>query len=228
MNDFIGKGGPLMWVLLVASVVAVGVFVERLTYLRRVSIPVGDFLRGLANLIRRGSYTEAQIECKSTPGPVPRVVYAAILRHDLPRSNLKEIVQEAGQLEVPNLENHLPVLAIIAQVCPLIGLLGTVTGMIHAFVTVSSAGGYVTANTLSNGIYQSLLTTAGGLLVGIPAFVAHAYLSTRINVLLHDMERAGIEIVNLLVDHRPEADIIQFGSAVNAPGQMVNYRAERK
>ncbi len=108
MIDFIQKGGPLMWLLLMASVVAVGTFAERYTYLRRVNIDVGDFLRGLANLIRRGHYTEAQIECKSTPGPVARVVYAAILRHDLPRSNLKEIVQEAGQLEVPRLERTCP------------------------------------------------------------------------------------------------------------------------
>ena len=213
MIDFIQKGGPLMWLLLLASVVAVGTFVERYTYLRRASIDVGDFLRGLANLIRRGSYAEAQIECRSTPGPVARVVYAAILRHDLPRSNLKEIVQEAGQLEVPSLEIHLPILGAVVQVCPLIGLLGTVTGLIKAFVTVSAQGGFVTANALSYGIYQSLLTTAGGLAVAIPAYVAHSYLSTRVNVLLHDMERAGIEIVNLLVDHRVEKDIIPFDPA---------------
>ena len=211
MNDFTQKGGPLMWLLLLTSVIAVGTFLERYTYLRRVTIDVGDFLRGLSTLIRRGHYTEAQIECKSTPGPVSRVVYAAILRHDLPRSNLKEIVQEAGQLEVPRLELHLPILAAVVQVCPLIGLLGTVTGLIKAFVTVSAQGGFVTANALSFGIYQSLLTTAGGLAVAIPAYIAHCYLSTRVNSLLHDMERAGIEIVNLLVDHRGATDIIPFG-----------------
>ena len=220
MIDFIQKGGPLMWLLLLASVVAVGTFAERFTYLRRITIDVGDFMRGLSNLVRDGRYTEAQIECKSTPGPVSRVVYAAILRHDLPRSNLKEIVQEAGQLEVPRLETHLPVLATIAQVCPLIGLLGTVTGLIRAFVTVSSQGGFVTANALSYGVYQSLLTTAGGLVIAIPAYVAHSYLSTRVNALLHDMERAGIEIVNLLVDRRPATEIIPFGT--------VDFRAGKK
>lgn len=210
MLDFIQKGGPFMWLLLLASVVAVAAFVERYVYLRRITIDVGDYLRGLANLIRRGGYAEAQIECKSTPGPVSRVVYAAIVRHDLPRSNLKEIVQEAGQLEVPNLELHLPILGAIVQVCPLIGLLGTVTGLIKAFVTVSSQGGFVTANALSSGIYQSLLTTAGGLVVAVPAYVAHAYLSARVNALMHDMERAGIEIVNLLIDHRTPTEIIPF------------------
>ena len=215
-----------MWLLLLSSVVAVGTFVERYTYLRRVSIDVGDFLRGLSNLIRRGSYTEAQIECRSTPGPVSRVVYAAILRHELPRSNLKEIVQEAGQLEVPTLETHLPILGAIVQVAPLVGLLGTVTGLIKAFVTVSAQGGFVTANALSYGIYQSLLTTAGGLAVAIPAYVGHSYLSTRVNVLMHEMERAGIEIVNLLVDHRAATDIIPFGGGT-APSQVVDFRQSK-
>ena len=231
MRDFIQKGGPLMWLLLLASIVAVGVFLERWTFLRRVQIDVGDFLRGLANLIRRGGYEDAQIECKLTPGPVARVVYAAILRHDQPRADLKEIVQEAGQLEVPHLEVHLSILAVIAQVCPLIGLLGTVTGMVHAFVTVSAQGGFVTANTLSNGIYQSLLTTAGGLVIGIPAYVAHAYLASRVNALMHDMERAGIEIVNLLVDHRPAVGVIPFGATgvLGAPvqGQAIPFRTQR-
>ena len=129
MKDFIQNGGPLMWLLLLASVVAVGTFVERFTYLRRVTVDVGDLLRGLANLIRRGCYAEAQIECRSTPGPGCACgLRAAILRHELPRSNLKEIVEEAGQLEVPTLEVHLPILGAIVQVCPLIGLLGTVDG----------------------------------------------------------------------------------------------------
>ena len=215
MVDFIQKGGPLMWLLLAASVAAVAVFVERLTYLRRVNVDVGDLLRGISNLLRRGSYAEAQIICQSTPGPVARVVCAAIMRHDLPRTNLKEIVQEAGQLEVPRLESNLAMLAVIAQMCPLIGLLGTVTGMIKAFVTVSSHGGYVTAGALSNGIYQSLLTTAGGLCVAVPAYVAYSYLSARVNALLHDMERAGIEIVNLLIDHRLDPDIIPMAQVVD-------------
>ena len=129
------------------------------------------------------------------------------MRHDLPRTDLKEIVQEAGQLEVPDLESNLRLLATIAQICPLIGLLGTVTGMITAFVTVSSQGGYVTANTLSNGIYQSLLTTAGGLVVAIPALRGVQLSFLRVNALLHDMERAGIEIVNLLMDHRRPGEI---------------------
>ena len=202
-----------MWLLLAASIVALAVSAERLTYFHRITVSVDDFLRGLSNLLRRGSYAEAQVMCLNTPGPVARVVHAAVLRHDLPRADLKEVVQAAGQLEVPRLESYLPILATLAQVSPLVGLFGTVTGMIDAFVKVSSQGGYVTANTLSNGIYQSLLTTAGGLAVAIPAYVAYCYLSARVNALMHDMERAGIEMVNLLADHRREEDIIPFHSA---------------
>ena len=229
MKDFVEKGGPLMWIILAASVAAVGVFAERLTYLRRVTVSIEDLLSGLDNLIRHGQYAEAQILARGTPGPVARVLCAAIMRQAHPRADLKEIVQEAGQLEIPRLENNLPLLATIAQITPLIGLLGTVTGMISAFVTVSSQGGYVTANTLSNGIYQSLLTTAGGLVVSIPAFVAHGYLTSRVNILIHDMERAGIEIVNLLVDHRDAAGIIPFGkrSEDNPAAQMVDFRKKK-
>lgn len=211
MIEFIQKGGPLMWLLLAASVIAVAVFAERWLYLRRVTIPTGDFLRGLANLIRRGAWTEAQIECKGTPVPVARVVHAAILRHDLARADLKEIVQEAGQLEVPNLERGLLVLSTVAQTTPLVGLLGTVIGMIQAFLTVSAQSGYVTATALSGGVYTSLLTTAASLAVAIPAQLAHNYLSSRVNALLHDLERAGIEVVNLIVDSRPATTIAPEG-----------------
>ncbi len=203
MIEFIQKGGPLMWLLLAASIIAVAVSAERWLYLRRVTIVTGDFLRGLANLIRRGAWTEAQIECKGTPVPVARVVHAAILRHELPRADLKEIVQEAGQLEVPNLERGLLVLSTVAQMAPLVGLLGTVIGMIQAFLTVSAQSGYVTATALSGGVYTSLLTTAAGLAVAIPAQLAHNYLSSRVNALMHDLERAGIEVVNLIIDSRP-------------------------
>ena len=224
MIEFLQKGGPLMGLLLAASVLAAAVFVERLLYLRRVEVPVDDFLRGLANLVRRGQLGEAQLECRGLAVPVARVVHAAILRHDQPRADLKEIVQEAGQLEVPRLERHLDLLAMIAQTAPLVGLLGTVTGMIRAFMAVNAGGGNVSAGALSAGIYTSLLTTAAGLLndasgetcstaaglvVAIPAGVVHSYLSARVDRLLRELERAGIEIVNVLMDHRP---------AVPAPG----------
>src|SRR2546421_9203090 len=216
MIDYIQKGGLLMWPILVCSIISIAVFAERLFYFHRAAIHVGEFLQGLSNLVQRRSFAEALHECAGTPGPVARVIHAAIIRHDAPRTELKDIVQEAGQLEVPKLERNLALLSTIAFVTPLIGLLGTVTGLIEAFVTISSHSGFPNSTDISSGIYHSLLTTAAGLAVGIPSSVAYTYLSSRVNSLMHDMERGGIEIVNLIAAARePEeagAQIIDFGA----------------
>ena len=172
---------------------------------------------GLSNLIARRNFAEALHESAGTPGPVARVIHAAIIRHDAPRAELREIVQEAGQLEVPKLERFLGVLATLAFLTPLLGLLGTVAGMIDAFGTISSNGGYATVTELSNGVYKSLLTTAAGLVVATPTFVAYSYLSSRVNTLMHDMERAGIEVVHMLTDREPTSDIITFQQPASAP-----------
>src|SRR5205814_9593441 len=116
-------------------------------------------------------------------------------------------VQEAGQLEVPKLERFLGVLATLAYLAPLLGLLGTVAGMIEAFGVIASNGGYATVTELSSGIYKSLLTTAAGLGVATPTFVAYSYLSSRVNTMQHDMARAGIEIVHMLTESRPISGI---------------------
>ena len=201
-----------MWLILLCSVISAAVFAERLMYFHRATIRVGEFLRGLANLVQRRNFAEALHECAGTPGPVARVIHAAIIRHEAPRTELKEIVQEAGQLEVPNLERNLNILSTIAFVTPLVGLLGTVTGLIEAFVTISSHSGFASSTDISTGIYQSLLTTAAGLVVAIPSSVAYSFLSSRVNSLMHDIERGGIEIVNLITERKAEgAEIIDFG-----------------
>ena len=210
MIDYIQKGGLLMWPILACSIIAIAVFAERLFYFHRASIHVGEFLQGLSNLLRRRNFAEALHESAGTPGPVARVIHAAIIRHDAPRSELREIVREAGQLEVPKLERFLGVLATLAFLTPLLGLLGTVSGMIDAFATITAHGGYATVTELSNGVYKSLLTTAAGLVVATPTFVAYNYLSSRVNRMMHDMERAGIEVVHLLTDREPAGDIITF------------------
>jgi biopolymer transport protein ExbB len=212
MNDLMQKGGPLMWLILLCSVIGVAVFVERTLYFHRATIDFGEFLQGLSNLIRRRNLTEARMECQAVSVPVTRVMLAAISRHHLPRTELREIVQEAGQLEVPRLEKNLGILIAIGYISPLIGLLGTVTGLIQAFVQLSTNNGYATLADVSGGVYQSLLTTAAGLVVAIPAILGYCYLSARLNLLMHDMERAGIEIVHLLTEQEPEAAIIEFGT----------------
>ena len=210
MIDYMQKGGPLMWPILLCSAIAIGVFVERLLYFHRATINIGDFLRGLANLIRKRKFAEARIECHATSVPVTRVIHAAIVRHHLPRTELREIVQEAGQMEVPRLERNLGILIAIGYISPLIGLLGTVTGLIQALVQLSANNGYATLADVSSGIYQSLLTTAAGLVVAIPTILGYCYLSARLNALMHDIERAGIEVINFLTETESDSFIIEF------------------
>ena len=182
-----------MWIILLCSVVALGVFFERLLFLHKASIRVGELLGGLSLLIRNGRLDEALSESSASPGPVARVLQAALLRPRAERAVLQSLTSDAALLEIPKLERNLPILATLAYVTPLIGLL-------DAFLILSAHGGYATAAELSRGVYESMLDAAAGLGVAIPAFIGHSYLTARVNDIIHDMERAGIEIVNLLVD----------------------------
>ncbi len=213
-GPLIWEGGPLVWLLIGCSIFSIGIFLERYLTFHRSRINVSDLLYGLANLIRNRNYAEAIHESAGTPGPVARVVHSAILRSDLPRSELKQIVEEAGQLEVPKLEKNLAVLRNIAYVAPLIGLLGTVVGLLRVFIHISENSGYATPLQISGGLYESLITSAVGMVVAIPAFTFYAYLSSFAKTLMHDMERGGIEIVNIIHDSRNNrSDIIEFRQA---------------
>ena len=198
MLELLQKGGPLMWIILLCSVVALGVFLERLIYLHRVSIRIGELLGGLSLLIRNGRIAEALGECSAMTGPVSRGLRAALLRPNEQRAVLQSITRDSALLEIPKLEKNLLILATLAYVTPLVGLLGMVLGLLDAFLAVSAHGGYATAEELSRGVYESLLNASAGLAVAIPAFIGHSYLTSRVNDIIHDMERAGIEIVNLL------------------------------
>lgn len=202
MLELLQKGGPLMWLILLCSMVALGVFFERLLYLHKASIRVGELLGGLSLLIHNGRIDEALGECSASPGPVARILQSALLRPKAERAILQSITTDAALLEIPKLERNLPILATLAYVTPLVGLLGTILGLLDAFLILSSHGGYATAADLSRGVYESMLNAAAGLGVAIPAFVAHSYLTSRVNDIIHDMERAGIEIVNLLLDYK--------------------------
>jgi biopolymer transport protein ExbB len=219
MLEFMQKGGPIMWLILVCSVLASAVFLERVLYFRRISVKVGELMRGLAVLIRARNFGGAQMEAAATNGPVQRVIQSAIVHNDAPREELKEIVQEAGQLEVPKLERRLGMLATLAFVTPMLGLLGTVAGLIEAFSTMSAASGLASSAEISNGIYQALLTTAAGISVSIPTAICYAYISSRVNSTMHDLERAGIEIVTLIMESRSQPEIIEFDEARKSAGK---------
>ncbi|MDB6134914.1 MAG: colicin uptake protein TolQ [Verrucomicrobiales bacterium] len=215
MKELIYQGGPLIFLLLGCSLLAMGTFLERFFHFHRSTIVVQDLLQGLGNLISRKNYAEALHVCAGTPGPVARVMKAVLTRHEASRPELKEIAQEAGQLEVPRLERSLPVLLSIAYVAPLIGLLGTVLGLVDTFLPVAQHG-YATNTELARGVYKSLVTASAGIAVAIPSYLLYAYLAQNVRSLMHDMERAGIEIVNLLMQSRQSTDIVEFKEGARA------------
>jgi biopolymer transport protein ExbB len=198
--DIMQKGGLLMWPILFCSVVGVAVFVERMLYYRRVNLKVDEFLLGILNLLRRHSYLEALERCEDGHGPVALVVRTAVLKRSLPPSELREVVKETAQLQVPRLEANLPILATVGFISPLLGLLGTVTGMITAFEQIQRTSGGAPVGDLAGGIWTALLTTAAGMMVAIPCYTAYNYLISRMHTMVVDMERAGIETIHVLTD----------------------------
>jgi biopolymer transport protein ExbB len=202
-------GGPVMWVIFLGSVVAVGVFVERAYFYHRCGIRIDIFLRGVFQLLRQNKFKEALERCDEAYGPAVRVVQSAILKRNLPKHELREIVQEVAQLQMPRLEANLSLLATIGYISPLLGLLGTVTGMINTFRTMNASLGATPISQLAGGIWESLITTAAGLVVAIPCYVAFNYLTARLNAIVTDMERSGIETLQILFDQVHPGEVEQ-------------------
>jgi biopolymer transport protein ExbB len=200
-------GGPLVGVLFLLSVVGLGVFFERLFFYKRSRMNVSEFLAGVLALVRRQSYAEAISRCEEGHGPIVSVVRTAIYKRHLPPAELREVVREIAQLEIPNLEANISLLGTIGYVAPLLGLLGTVLGMIDAFVQINRTSGTASVGELSQGIYLALITTAAGLVVAIPCYIAHNFLVAQVHGLVADMERAGIETIHTLTD-LPRKDMI--------------------
>jgi biopolymer transport protein ExbB len=194
------KGGPMLWVILFASATAIAVFIERALHCHRAQINSTEFLNGVRTVLKRDNVVEALSICDATPGPVARLVKTAILNRDYGRERVRESLEEAGLIEVPRLEEKLNLLATIAQLAPLLGLLGTVLGLIHIFSRMEGAGLTANVGMLSNGVWEALICTAAGLAVAIPTHAAYNYLVSRVNDIVLDMEKAATEIVNIVTE----------------------------
>lgn len=202
MLQFIEQGGPFLWVLLALAFVGTVISLERILFFQRTKIHVGDLMLGLANHVRKGNYDEALREAARAPGSVARVAHATLMRHDLPRADLRDIAQEAGQLEVPRIEKNLRGLYSIALIAPLVGMMGTVNGLIHTFEQISQGVALSRDEGMAQGLYESLITTGLGLLVAIPGYLFYLYFLGRAQRLIHRIERGSIEVVNLICDSR--------------------------
>jgi len=210
MWELIQKGGSMMYLIILASVLACAVVIERVYHLNRARIDANKFMDEVTGVLKRNKIIEAIELCNKAAGPIAHIVKAAILKHDRAKAEIKEAVEEAGQLEIPRLEKHLPILATIAHIAPLLGLLGTVTGMIKSFQVIQQkalAMVPVNPGDLAGGIWESLLATLAGLVVAIPTYVAYNYLVSQVDTLVYDMERSATDIVNLLSSKRDTYEV---------------------
>ena len=203
LPSFLSQGGPMIWLIVAASAVAVVVFIERVLHFHRAQINSMEFLNGVRNVLKRDNVVEALSICDATPGPVARLVKVAILNRERGRDGVREALEEAGLVEVPPLEDKLNLLATIAQIAPLMGLLGTVLGFIEIFSVLQSKTTLANMQDLSGGVWQALICTAAGLAVAIPCYAAYNYLVSRVNAIVLDMEKAATEIVNIVTEVPP-------------------------
>jgi len=194
-------GGPVMWPILLCSIFALAIIIERFMYLYKIKIDTQEFLSKILDKMKHHQIKEALHLCEGAANPVSNILKGGILKYDRPRDQIKEALEDASLYEVPKLEKNLSILATLAHISPLLGLLGTVTGMVRCFQVIQTKTTTmhpVSPGDLAGGIWEALLTTVAGLVVAIPTFVAYNYLVSRVNNFVIEMEKASTEFVNFL------------------------------
>lgn len=205
MIEFLSKAGPLVVPLILCSIVALAVICERLYRFYRARLKDPLFLDTIKELIKEGHVEEALRQCKEAKNPIGNILALGIEKSHYSGccKNLSEIekaLSHAGQQELRELDRYLPTLATVANIAPLLGLLGTVTGMIKAFMIIQQLGGKVNASVMAGGIWEALLTTAIGLVVALPTVVAYNYLVGKVENFRHEMLDSSIELLEVLHD----------------------------
>ena len=193
--ELMKKGGPLMWIILICSLLALFIFLIKVFQFHRDEIGVRELLRGLFNVLKRDGLVEALTLCDNTPGPVARLLGAGILAYQRGDENIRAAIDEAALGELPKLERHIRMLGTLCYIMPLLGLLGTVLGMLGVFESISATGNFTT-EAVSQPVWQALLTTAAGLTITIPCHVGYNYLVGRVESMTLDMEKAALELAS--------------------------------
>lgn len=207
MLDWLVKGGPIMIPILLCSVFALAIIIERFIYLQKAKIDTKKFMDDISTSLKRNRIMEAIDLCEQTPGPVANILKAGILKHDRTRHEIREAIEDRGLHEIPKLEKNIGLLATIAHISPLLGLLGTVTGMVRAFQIVQEKATTlhpVTPGDLAGGIWEALITTVAGLIVAIPALAAYNYFVSRVNNFILEIETSATDLINILSEKRSE------------------------
>lgn len=192
------KGGYMMIPIFLLWIVAIYIFIQRLLVIKKSSLTPENFKDQIREKVSKGDIEGARILCAQTNTPVARMIEKGVARIGSPLKNIEVSIENIGKIEVYRLEKNLGMLATISGAAPMIGFLGTVTGMIQAFISIAQEEGAVSPKLLSSGIYEAMITTAAGLFVGILAYLGYNYLITRVQKLIHSMEYNSIDFIDLL------------------------------
>jgi biopolymer transport protein ExbB len=196
--ELLTAGGWIMIPLAILFFVAIYIFFERFFKIRAAGKDKGGFMQNVRNHIVSGDIKAAKTECQETNSPIARMIEKGISRLGNPLKDIEVSIENSGKIEVASLERNLSLLAIIAGAAPMIGFLGTVLGMIQAFIAMAMEEGNVSRQLMSQGIYEAMVTTATGLIIGIFAYITYNFLSSELNKLITRMEHISIEFMDLL------------------------------
>lgn len=205
MSEFslMHQGGLIMWPMLFLSLFGFIIFMERTLFLHKGQIRTNDFLAGIKNLLRRHRLIEALTLCEETPGPVPGIVKAALLHYSEGEERMRAAIESAAIVEIPALERRVGTIGAFVRVAPMLGMLGTVLGLLTTFKELQAEGAYAHLGVLSAGLTQALICTAVGLAIAIMAHLGHHFLLGRVRALVNDMEYAGHDLMQFLLRELP-------------------------
>lgn len=198
--DIFLKGGFIMWPILLSSIIGLAVSIDRFIMLRKAKINVPAFMVRIRGFIKKKDISGAISYCMQEKSPVANIVRKGLKKYKYGHDRVKDAIENAGSQEVSKLEKGLSVLASVAGIAPLLGFLGTVTGMIQAFMTIQDLAGAANPSDLAGGIWEALITTAFGLIIGIPAFALYNYFLSSVKKLVGEMETVANDVIDVIQD----------------------------
>lgn len=196
------KGGFMMIPIILSSFVAIYIFVERILTINKATQSPDAFIGRIKELVLKGDINGARLLCTQFNSPIARMIEKGVSRIGSPLKNIEASIENVAKIELFKLEKNLSILATVSGAAPMMGFLGTVIGMVEAFIAIAQEEGSVSPKLLSSGIYTAMITTVAGLIVGIIAYLAYNYLVTRVSKVVHQMEYSSIEFIDLLQEPR--------------------------
>ncbi len=200
--DLLFKGGFMMIPILLLFIITIYILIERILVINKESKSPKNFTDEIIKRINNNDINGAKLICDDTNNPIARMILKVLNKIESSLKNIETSIENVGKIEIYNLEKNLSLLATISGAAPMMGFLGTVTGMIQAFISIAQEEGAVSPKLLSSGIYEAMITTAAGLFVGIVAYLAYNYLVSRVEKLIHRMEYSTIEFIETLQSKR--------------------------